>query len=65
MSNSSDSKEDNGKGTVEKEDKEGMYLNLDLVYNVGDSNGKELPRPYFKSNQPTTTAIGHARIVRR
>ena len=60
MSNSSDSKEDNGVDTVKKEDKEKMYLNLDLVYKVADSNGREKPHPYFKLNQPTTATIGQS-----
>ena len=60
MSDSSDSEEDNSERTVKKENKEETYLNADLVYKVADSNGKELPPPYFKSNQPTTAIIGQS-----
>ena len=34
-----------------------MYLHLRLVYKVADLSGREKPQPYFKSNQPKTTAL--------
>ena len=51
MSKTSDSEDDGSEPAIE------MYLHKDLKYKVGDSSGKEKPRPFFKSNQHKSVPI--------